>query len=462
MTITAYPDYRDSGVPWFETIPSHWRVGQLKHVASYTTSSVDKLSADDELPVRLCNYTDVYYRERIRNDQEFMDATATEREYQRFGLREGDVLITKDSEDWRDIAVPALVESAADDLLCGYHLGIIHPQPDELDGAYLLRAMQASALNRQFQIAATGVTRYGLPNAAVSESILPLPPLDEQITIAAFLDRETDRIDALIAKKREFIERLRERRSALITRVVTRGLPPEAARAAGLDPSPLLKESGVEWLGEVPVHWEMKRLKWSITRLANGIWGGEPDGENDIAVVRVADFNRDIFRIDIPVPTQRAVEPSKLRGRILRDGDLLLEKSGGGAHQLVGCVVLFDGGYPAVTSNFVARMELSGGMVPRFWTYVHAAIYAGRLNYPAIKQTTGIQNLDANAYLDLLAPFPSSDEQAAIAAYLDDEMDRIDATTERVEVAIERLQEYRAALITDAVTGKIDVRNALA
>ena len=86
---------------------------------------------------------------------------------------------------------------------------------------------------------------------------LPLPPLDEQRAIAAYLDRETERIDALVAKKRLLIERLDEYRTALITRTVTRGLPPEAARAAGLDPSPRLKPSGVEWLGEVPEHWEV-------------------------------------------------------------------------------------------------------------------------------------------------------------------------------------------------------------
>ena len=90
---------------------------------------------------------------------------------------------------------------------------------------------------------------------------VPLPPLDEQRAIAAFLDRETERIDALVAKKRQLIERLQEYRTALITRTVTRGLPPDAARAAGLDPSPRLKPSGVEWLGDVPEHWEVKELR---------------------------------------------------------------------------------------------------------------------------------------------------------------------------------------------------------
>ena len=101
-------------------------------------------------------------------------------------------------------------------------------------------------------------------------SSLPLPPLDEQRAIAAFLDRETERIDALVAKMRLLIERLQEYRTALITRTVTRGLPPDAARAAGLDPSPRLKPSGVEWLGDVPEHWEVLQPSFGFARIGSG------------------------------------------------------------------------------------------------------------------------------------------------------------------------------------------------
>ena len=266
----SYPHYKPSGVEWLGKVPEHWEVKRLEHVASYRTSNVDKKSEEDELPVRLCNYTDVYYGNRIRADEgEFMSATASTSEVQRFRLRVGDVLITKDSEDWRDIAVPAIIDETADDFLCGYHLGIIRAGP-AMDSLFLYRALQSGAVNRQLQTSASGVTRYGLPNAAVGDVVLPLPPLDEQRAIAAFLDRETERIDGLVAKMRLLIERLGEYRTALITRTVTRGLPPKAARAVGLEPSPRLKPSGVEWLGEVPEHWEVRpaqlvrNSEWSV------------------------------------------------------------------------------------------------------------------------------------------------------------------------------------------------------
>ncbi len=212
------------------------------------------------------------------------------------------------------------------------------------------------------------------------------------------------------------------------------------------------RDSGIEWLGDVPEHWEVTRLKWSVARTVNGVWGSEPDGDNDIACVRVADFNRRSLRVNFDDPTMRAISPSERIGRELAAGDLLLEKSGGGEKQMVGCVVFFNHDEPAVSSNFIARITIAPGGNSKFWTYVHAALYAGKLNYPAIKQTTGIQNLDSNMYFDTLVGFPPPAEQEAIAVFLDRETERIDALVAKQQRLIERLQEYRTALITRTVT----------
>ena len=217
-------------------------------------------------------------------------------------------------------------------------------------------------------------------------------------------------------------------------------------------PYPAYRPSGVAWLGDVPGHWDVSRLKWSRAGIVNGVWGEDPDGENDIPCVRVADFDRQQFRVNFSEPTERAISRSQRSGRELRVGDLLLEKSGGGEKQMVGCVVLFDHEEAAVCSNFISRVQVSLGQDSRFWTYVHAALYFGKLNYPAIKQTTGIQNLDADAYFDTSVAFPPLDEQRAIAAFLDRETERIDALVAKKRQLIERLQEYRIALITRTVT----------
>lgn len=289
-----------------------------------------------------------------------------------------------------------------------------------------------------------------------------VPPLQEQKAITGYLDSETARIDELISKQELLLERLEEYRAALVTRTVTRGLPPEAAEAAGLGPVPSLKDSGVEWLGSVPSHWSIARLKWSTEYWINGVWGEEPDGTDDLPCVRVADFDRRSSRVSLDAPTYRQISRSQRGGRLLQPGDLLLEKSGGGIKQLVGCVVRYEHDLPAVCSNFVGRVVLAEDADPAFWTYVHRALYAGRLNYPAIKQTTGIQNLDASAYFDLPVAYPPFEEQQAIAEYLDAQSARVDALRAKAEDSIERLREYRLALVTAAVTGKIDVRESAA
>lgn len=217
-------------------------------------------------------------------------------------------------------------------------------------------------------------------------------------------------------------------------------------------PYPVYKPSGVEWLGEIPTEWTIKRLKWSVEGSFNGVWGDEPDGVDDVVCLRVADFNRNNYTISTEALTLRAIEAKQLESRKLKRGDLLIEKSGGGEKQLVGCVVYFDHDFDAVCSNFVARMPVAEGHLPRYWAYVHAGLYAGRLNYPAIKQTTGIQNLDAALYLDTLAAYPPLAEQQQIAAFLDWKTSQIDALIVKKQTLLQRLKEKRLAVITQAVT----------
>ena len=217
-------------------------------------------------------------------------------------------------------------------------------------------------------------------------------------------------------------------------------------------PYPTYQPSGVEWLGNIPKDWSVKRLKWSVDGCFNGVWGDEPDGIDDVVCLRVADFNRDNYTISTEALTLRAIEAKQLESRKLKRGDLLIEKSGGGEKQLVGCVVYFDHEFVAVYSNFVARKPVAEGHLPRYWAYVHAGLYAGKLNYPAIKQTTGIQNLDAALYLDTLAAYPPLAEQQQIAAFLDWKTSQIDALIAKKQALLQKLKEKRLAVITQAVT----------
>ncbi|WP_461634659.1 restriction endonuclease subunit S [Glutamicibacter soli] len=224
-----------------------------------------------------------------------------------------------------------------------------------------------------------------------------------------------------------------------------------------LKPYAEYKDSGVEWLGEVPYEWEVSRLKNSVQEAKNGVWGSDPDGsELDLRCVRVADFDRSRQSIHDRNSTLRRVSLDDRKGRILEKGDLLLEKSGGGEKSPVGFVVLYDREEPAVCSNFVARIVIRPGMDSRFWTYVHSMFYSLRLTQRSIKQATGIQNLDQTSYFNELVALPPYTVQCDIADYLDQETAEIDAFIADQEELIALLAERRTATITQAVTKGLD------
>jgi type I restriction enzyme S subunit len=276
----------------------------------------------------------------------------------------------------------------------------------------------------------------------------PLPPLAEQKAIVRFFRWASGRLDRAIQAKRKVIALLNEQKQAIIHRTVTQGL----------DPNAQLKASGVHWLGDVPVHWEVRRMRASVTDCVNGIWGSDPDGESDITCVRVADFDRKNLRVSLQRKTIRSISSSARSRRLLQRGDLLLEKSGGGDKQPVGAVVIYNHDEPAVCSNFVARLSIHEGYEPKFVNYLFSALYACRVNVPSIKQTTGIQNLDSKSYLAERAGFPSKIEQQKIAAYLDKACQGFATAIEKLENEIQLLTEYRIRLVADIVTGKLDVR----
>ena len=212
---------QDSGVEGLGEVPAHWEVRRLKYATDMRISNVDKHIKEGEEPVRLCNYVDVYNNDYINEQINFMRVTATAEEIERFRLKEGDVLITKDSETWNDIGVPALVIETASDLISGYHLALLSPQANELVGGYLLRALQSKTLAYQFHVEAKGVTRYGLSQDSIKSVWLPIPPFPEQAAIDEYLNEATADIDEAIDEKQRLIELLKELKPVTIVEAVT-------------------------------------------------------------------------------------------------------------------------------------------------------------------------------------------------------------------------------------------------
>jgi type I restriction enzyme S subunit len=449
-----HPAYKDSGVEWLREIPAHWEVKRLKTLASVQLSNVDKKSVEGEEPVRLCNYTDVYYNERITSDLEFMTATAAREQVRRFSLLAGDVLITKDSESWTDIAVPAVVVDDLPDVLCGYHLALVRPGGDAF-GAFLSRAFSAIGPRNQFQVAANGITRFGLGSDAIRTGLFAMPPEPEQRAIAAFLDRETARIDALVAKKERLIELLQEKRTALITRAVTRGL----------DPTVPMKDSGVEWLGEIPAHWEVKRLK-HVLRAAKGAIKTGPFGSQlqsaemqggDIKVYNQRSvLDRDFAAGDNYVSLEKFRALSAFEAF---PGDLLITTRG----SIGRCAILPEGAERGILHPCLMRVQPDQRWIlTRFLEIQIEECFIALDQLKYMSNATTIDVIYSESLREVWLTLPPLQEQRAIEAFLDEETIRLDALIAKVRDAIDRLKELRTALISAAVTGKIDVQEEVA
>lgn len=215
-----YSAYKNSGLKWIGEVPEHWEVKRLRHVATFNNSNVDKKSYEDQNEVMLCNYTDVYYNEFITSNLEFMNATASDAEIEKFKLKQGDVIITKDSEDPRDIGIPALVKEDMDNVICGYHLTVIKAHEPNLSG-FIHRSIEAHSTKAHFFVESPGITRYGLDQDAIGDIPICVPPKEEREGLIKTINQETSRIDKLIEYTQCSIELLKERRSAFITAAVT-------------------------------------------------------------------------------------------------------------------------------------------------------------------------------------------------------------------------------------------------
>lgn len=446
MNLPAYPSYKTSDAEWFGDIPEHWAVRKLKYVAKAKFSNVDKHTVHGEEPVRLCNYVDVYYNEYIREGLDFMAATASQVEIARFSLKPGDTIITKDSESWDDIAVPAYVPDELPGVVCGYHLAQIGPIPDLLDGKFLFRAFCSNVINHQFRIASTGVTRYGLGKYGLDNSMVAVPRLEEQQAIAKFLDRETRRIDGLIEKKRRQIELLQEKRSALISHTVTKGL----------DPSAQMKDSGIEWLGEVPAHWEIVRIK-HCCRLESGHTPSksEPmywlEDECTIPWVSLKD-------------TKTLESCDKIEATHTRISVLGMANSS--AHLIPAGAVVFnrDGARVGLTAILAKPMAVSQHIIA--WVcgraidnkYLLYVFYAMKQEIYRVTAGSTIPTIGMPDVGRMVTPVPRIHEQQEIVLHLDSQRTRLNSLVEKISDSIKLLREYRSALISAAVTGKVDVR----
>ncbi len=442
MSFPRYPSYKDSGVEWLGEVPEHWEVKPLKRACHVFPSNVDKKSHDGEMPVRLCNYTDVYYNDTITAGMELMAATASADQIAKFTLRAGDTIITKDSETADDIAIGAYVPADLPGVVCGYHLSMVRPMPDS-DGAFVKRLFDSVYAKSCFAVLANGLTRVGLGQYELDNVELPFPPKAEQTAIAEFLDRETGKIDELVAEQRRLMELLKEKRQAVISHAVTRGLNPAAA----------LKPSGIEWLGDVPARWEVGPLKryWNVTDCKHVTAEFVEDG---IPLASIREVQSRWVALENAKCTTEYFYELLIEGdRRPVLGDLIFSRNA-----TVGEVAQVHADHPrfAMGQDVVLLRKLSKEYSSDYLQHViRSPIIVQQLANLMIGST--FKRINVEEIRSFVVPSPPASEQKEIAALRENEVTKFDTLTAEAQRAIDLLQERRTALISAAVTGQIDV-----
>jgi type I restriction enzyme S subunit len=437
MNCKPYPQYKESGVQWLGQVPGHWEVKRLK-MATHLNDR--KVEADEENPVPYIGMENIesWTGKLLPIDPDVVPSGVANR----FSTK--NTLFGK--------LRPYLAKACTPDFdgLCSTELLVI--ESEDFDRRALLYWLLADGF-----IKLVDSSTYGskMPRANwdfIGNCLLPVPPLPEQTAIADFLDRETGRIDTLVVKKRRLIALLGEKRTALISRTVTRGLPADAAREFGLEPHTRFKDSGIEWLGEVPEGWEALSLRRLIKYVKTGT---TPSGAEEYHFedggfnwYSPNDFSNAVY---LGAANRALSAEGKAEVRIFPKMTVMLV----GIGATIGKVGLAAN--ESSCNQQINAIICNGKLDPIFATY-----YLKTMRDFIVKcgKFTTMPIINQDETKNLILTVPPIPEQIAIATFLDRETATIDQLVAKVEAAIVRLLEYRTALITAAVTGKIDVHDS--
>jgi len=444
MSFPRYPAYKDSGVAWLGAVPSHWSVKRLRRAVQLNPSKSETatLSRSEEvtfLPMEAIGEDGTLVLDRLRPIGEL------ESGYTYFA--EGDVAIAK---------ITPCFENGKGAVMRGLHGGlgfgtteliVARPLPKHLDSGYLHRIFTSRPFMQQGEASMYGAGgQKRVPDDFVREFAIALPPVDEQVLINDFLDRETAKIDALVAEQEQLITLLKEKRQAVISHAVTKGL----------DPSVPMKDSGVEWLGEVPAHWEVKALKFVATVQTGVAKGKDNTGKETVVVpyLRVANVQdgylalADMAEIEIP--------SSDLPRYLLRSGDVLMNE-GGDFDKLGRGHVWRAEIEPCIHQNHVFAVR-PHSVAPEWLNTVTSSSYAQFYFMSRSKQSTNLASISSTSIMELSVVLPPRSEQEQLLAFLERSTAQLKSLIEEAVLSIELMRERRSALISAAVTGQIDVR----
>lgn len=437
---SGYPSYKPSGVEWLGDIPEHWMVHRLKRVSTLNPSKLEFNSSINPDTVITFLPMDHVSTDGQIDAIELISASAVWNGFTFF--KQSDVIIAKITPCFENGKGACLDCLPTEFGFGSTEFNVLRAKPIiKPRYLYLITIInEFRSLGKQMMTGAAGQQR--VPSSFFTTSFVPLPSLPEQTAIVAFLDRETTRIDSLIEKKERQIELLREKRGALINHTVTKGL----------DPSAPMKESGVEWVDMVPKHWICKKIKY-ITTINSKSLGEDtsPDYELKYVDIGNVDLVEGIIRVEDYTFDEA---PSRAR-RIVQNGDIIISTV---RTYLKAITAIFEPEPNLIVSTGFAVVRPNTNLDSKFSYYTFTASYfvenvvanSNGVSYPAI---------NASRIGDMKIPIPPLTEQKSIAIFLAHETHKINSLIKMIGTSIENLHEFRSALISAAVTGKIDVRH---
>jgi type I restriction enzyme S subunit len=436
-----YPEYKESGVEWLGETPTAWKRLRADFVVktNRTQVSPDWLEGKDVIHYSIPNVQE-YGAGIVEAGDDIDSAKLLVCEPQllvsKLNPRKATLCLVEPSDEYPVVAssefVP-IMPGAADAKYTYYVWGS--------DIITSLLSSQVQSVTRSHQrVNPTDVLKIDWV----------WPSLSEQQTIARFLDHKTAKIDALIAKKQTLLEKLAEKRTALISHAVTKGL----------DPNVKMKDSGVEWLGEVPEHWSVIRLRFVVNKIEQG-WSpqceNQPADEGEWGVLKVGCVNGENFDASENKALPSDVEP-KIQYEIKAD-DILMSRAN--TKELLGSAALVNDVRGKLILCDKLYRFISGGEISNKYLVHILRSSLSRFQYE--REATGasgsMQNIGQDTVKNLVFALPPIEKQLKIESHLEEVIARIEDAEKLAKEAIEKLKEYRSAMITQAVTGKIDVRN---
>lgn len=422
-----YETYKDSGIQWWEEIPTHWDLKKAKHMFSLVTENV----SDSSLPKIALENIESWTGKYIETDSDFMGEGVE--------FKKDDILFGKLRPYLAKVYKAEFAGQAVGDIY-------VFRGNEEQNSEYLKYLL----LSYPFISVVDGST-YGakMPRANwdfISHLVLPCPPKTEQVTIAAFLDNKVGQIDATIAEKEQMLEDLKNYRSAIISEAVTKGL----------DKNVEMKDSGIEWLGMIPKHWGLVKLKNKAK--VNGRIGFRgyttadlvPKGQGAYTIggKHITNCVIDLSNPDF-ISWDKYYESPEI---MVKKGDILMAQRGSLGKS---ALVREDIGDATINPSLVLLNSIAMNEVFLYYYLVSSSCLA---YIDLLNTATAVPMISQNQIENIFVPIPSGKEQKQIADYLDRKTKEIDETTIMVSTQISDLKSYKSALITEAVTGKIDLR----